>query len=107
MEIIIKMDHDEPVKVNTSSIYGEMHPLPDWDPDKLREDLQELKLENDRLQQREKLYQEFLNFFDCTDRSCSRCTQYCPDDGGFCKMTFPSNRNGLINELNGRLEDIG
>ena len=49
MEIIIKLDHDEPVKVNTSSIYGEQHPLPDWDPEKLRDEIKMKKRECDQL----------------------------------------------------------
>ena len=51
---------EEPKKVSVSTLYGEMHPLPDWDPDKLREDLQDLKLENDRLQQRDKIMYNFI-----------------------------------------------
>ena len=70
-------------------------------------EIQDLKLENDRLQQREKLYQEFLNFLDCKDRPCTRCNQYCPDGVVVCKMTLPSNRYELINELKKRLEDLG
>lgn len=84
MEIIIKLDHDEPVKVNTSSIYGEMPQFPDMDKikdkfwsenyigklkekiDRLKMDLQnrddeiqDLKLENDRLKQRDELMLKF------------------------------------------------
>ena len=35
-------------------------PFFDWDPDKIREELQDLKLENDRLQQRDKLMYNFI-----------------------------------------------
>lgn len=106
MEIIIKLDHDEPVKVNTASIYGEQHPLPDWDPDKLREDLQDLKLENDRLQQREKLYHEFLNFFDCRDRTCVRCSHYFPEKDVPCRLALINYRHNLIDEFKQKLENL-
>ena len=49
----------EPEKVSVSTLYGEMHPL-HWDLDKLREYLHDLKLENDRLQQRDTLMYNFI-----------------------------------------------
>lgn len=107
MEIIIKMDHDEPVKVKTSSIYGEQHPLPDWDPEKLRDEIQDLKLENDRLQKREELYQRYLNSFDCHERSCVRCTQYRPGHYVPCMLALPQERHKVINTLKKELEDLG
>lgn len=73
MEIIIKMDHDEPVKVNTSSIYGETHPLPDWDPEALRTEIQDLKLENDRLKQRDEIMVHFLRSIRCKGLFCNNC----------------------------------
>ena len=75
MEIIIKLDHDEPVKVNTASIYGEKHPLPDWDPEALQTEIQDLKMENDRLKQRNDLMLSFLNAMCCieTDIPCMKC----------------------------------
>ena len=72
MEIIIKMNHDEPVKVNTDRIYGEQHPLPDWDPEKLRDEIQDLKLENDRLQKRNDLMEKVLHSIAC-DCFCDDC----------------------------------
>lgn len=72
MEIIIKLDHNEPVKVNTSSIYGEQHPLPDWDPEKLRDEIQSLKLENDRLQKRNDLMEKTLDSIAC-NVFCENC----------------------------------
>lgn len=106
MEIIIKIDREEPAKVKTSSIDGEQHPLPDWDPEKLRDEIRDLKLENDRLNRREKLYQEFINFFDCHDRTCVRCSQYYPEDDVACKLALVNNRHKLINELKQKLEVI-
>lgn len=72
MEIIIKMDREEPVKVKTSSIYGELSPLPDWDPEKIRDEIQDLKLENDRLKQREEIMLHFIKSCACM-YSCKEC----------------------------------
>lgn len=70
------------------------------------EEIRDLKLENDRLQQREKLYQEFINFFDCHDRLCTRCSQYCPDADVMCKLALVENRHELTYEFKKRLEDL-
>ena len=82
MEIIIKLDHDELVKVKTASTYGEMHPLPDWDPeeqhnadpeDQMQTEIQDLKLENDRLKQREDLMIRALKSICCDFNNCDTC----------------------------------
>ena len=80
MEIIIKLDHDEPVKVNTASIYGEQHPLPDWDPEKLRDEIQDLKLENDRLKQRVSMMYDFTRSIACDQVICDNCKLYRPKE---------------------------
>ena len=48
-------------------------PLPDWDPEILRPEIQDLKLENDRLKQRNTIMLDFIKSINCTDRSCIRC----------------------------------
>lgn len=73
MEIIIKLDHDEPVKVTTASTYGEQHPLPYWDPEALRAEIQDLKLENDRLKQRDEIMTHFLRSVRCKGLFCDKC----------------------------------
>lgn len=70
------------------------------------QEVQDLKLENDRLKRREELYQEFLNFLDCHNRICFRCTQYRPDDDVHCKIALPAHRQELINELKQKLEEL-
>lgn len=97
MEIIIKLDHEEPVKVKTSSIYGEMPKFPDMDKirdkfwtenyvgklkekiDRLKIDLQnrdnelqDLKLENNRLIQREEIMLHFIKSCAC-GCPCNEC----------------------------------
>lgn len=92
MEIIIKLDHDEPVKVKTASIYGEQtqrdikrictgdyfYKLKEK-IDRLKMDLQnrddeiqDLKLENDRLKQREEIMLHFITSCACR-YPCSAC----------------------------------
>lgn len=85
------------VKALLNAAYGEMvTPLPDWDPEALRAELhktkerylqaekdlqnrddevQELKLENDRLKQRNDIMLSFLNAMCCieTDIPCMKC----------------------------------
>ena len=79
MEIIIKLDHDD--KVKTASIYGEQHPDPNDEITaeqlisriKSKEDkIQDLKLENDRLKQREELMLHFIRSVAC-EFSCKEC----------------------------------
>ena len=73
------------------------------------EELQDLKLENDRLQQRENLYKKYLNMFDCSQEHvlCVRCEFYNPCDSFPCKVMTPSVRHNLVEELKQKLEDIG
>ena len=115
MEIIIKMDREEPVDVKTSSIYGEMPQFPDMDKirdkfwteiyiGKLKEKIsrlemdlqnrdegiQDLKLENDRLRQQNKLMIDFIHALACVESKKSKfyamCEEVnCPyDDYGKC-----------------------
>lgn len=127
MEIIIKMNHEEPVKVKTSSLYGEMSSVSARGMQILREELnktkeryqraemdlqnrdeeiQDLKLEIDRLQKREELYQKYLNMFDCNEITCVRCIQYRPEDDVPCNLALPQYRHKLINDLNEKLEAL-
>lgn len=110
MEIIIKLDHDEPVKVNTASIYGEKHPLPDWDPEALQTEIQDLKLENDRLKQREEIMLHFIKSCACM-YSCKECD--ITDKQNHCHYLQFSDSNPIgprmrktSRELLSRLEDL-
>ena len=100
MEILIKLDHDEPVKVNTASIYGEQHPLPEWDPEALRTEIQDLKLENDRLKQREEKMLHVIKSIACDYGDCEKCLFFgsdnlpCGDAGDDYKVCV-----NLLNEL--------
>ena len=88
----------EPEEQINADPEDELHPM--------NEVIQDLKLENARLQQREKLCQEFINFFDCYDRLCTRCSQYNPDGVVTCKLSLVKNRHDLINEFKKQLEDL-
>ena len=54
-------------------------PFFDWDPDKLREDLQDLKLENDRLQQQNELMKEYIHAIACVKSNKSKYYGICKD----------------------------
>ena len=92
---------EEPKKVSVSTLYGEMQPLPDWDPEKLREDLQDLKLENDRLQQRDKLMWKALVSIGCNG-SCTGCLL---EDDADCRNAGA--KSLLAKRTLEKLEDIG
>ena len=66
MEIIIKVDHDEQVKTKVE----ELHPEDDLHP--INEVIQDLKLENDRLQKRNDLMEKALNSIAC-NIFCDNC----------------------------------
>ena len=106
MEIIIKLDNDEPVKVKTASTYGEQHPEDELHP--MDEVIQDLKLENDRLKQREKLYKKYLSMFACHEDHiiCPRCEFYKPTDEVPCKIMLPKFRYSLIGKLKKELEAL-
>lgn len=72
------------------------------------DEIQDLKLENDRLKKREDLYRICLNKFDCHGVvTCIRCAQYCPENDVPCKLALPINRHEIINELKKKLEALG
>lgn len=104
MEIIIKLDHDEPVKAKVSSIYGEMPQFPDMDKirdkfwtenyiGKLKEkigqlkiglqnrdeEIQDLKLENDCLMQQNKLMIDYIHALACIESKKSKFHALCKD----------------------------
>lgn len=66
MELIIKLDHDEPVntKVEKQHPEDELHPMD--------EVIQDLKLENNRLKQREEIMLHFITSCACR-YPCSAC----------------------------------
>lgn len=75
MEIIIKLDHDKPVNTKIEKLHpeDELHPMD--------EVIQDLKLENDRLKQREDLMERALHAIAC-DFFCDHCMLEDNDDCG-------------------------
>ena len=69
-------DHLVPLKEKTvlNSLYGMSvaRPLPDWDPEILREEIQDLKLENDRLAKRNDKMRQVIRSIAC-DPDCEFC----------------------------------
>ena len=119
MEILIKLDHDEPVKVNTASIYGEQHPLPEWDPEALRTEIQDLKLENDRLMQQNKLMIDYIHALACIEskkskffalRESGNCPYYDRSKGfgkGACQLESRELIEKEAANIIDKLEDLG
>ena len=131
MEIIIKMDREEPVKVKTSSIYGEMPQFPDMDKirdkfwaenyiGKLKEkidmlemdlqtrdeEIQDLKLENDRLTKRDEIMTHFLRSVRCKGLFCDKCDLHSDHgcywiDNPTCKAMWD-----MIDSVFKKLEDL-
>lgn len=56
-----------------------LHPLPDWDPEKLRDEIQDLKLENDRLMQQNKLMIDYIHALACIESKKSKFHALCAD----------------------------
>ena len=143
MEIIIKLDHEEPVKVKTSSIYEEMPQFPDMDKirdkfwaenyigklkekiDMLKMDLQtrddeiqDLKLENDRLMQQNKLMIDYIHALACVKSKKSKfyalcgnvnCPYYDYDKGfgkGGCKLVSQELIEKEAANIIDKLEDL-
>lgn len=78
------------VKAILNAAYGKsVAPLPDWDPEKLRDEIQDLKLENDRLKQREALMLPFLKSVKCSGMDCRKCLLF--------NDTFPDGRKCVFN----------
>ena len=49
----------------------------EWKPEvPANTEIEDLKLENDRLKQRDAIMMSFIKSIDCTDRSCIRCALY-------------------------------
>ena len=51
-------------------------PLPDWDPEILRSEIQDLKLENDRLEKQNEIMLKFVRSAYCREMSCDDCMLY-------------------------------
>lgn len=82
MEITIKWTVDsksdeeakKKVKALLNTAYGDLvTPLPDWDPESLKAEIQELKLENDRLKQREEKMLHVIKSIACDYGDCEKC----------------------------------
>ena len=54
-------------------------PLPDWDPENLRSEIQDLKLENDRLKQRNELMEDYIHAIACVSSEKSKFQGHCDD----------------------------
>lgn len=91
MEIIIKLDHDEQVNTKIEKLHpeDELHPMD--------EELQDLKLENDRLKQREEIMLSFLKSVKCAGMDCRKCL--CFDDKYPLGRKCVFNRNDIFVEL--------
>ena len=76
-------------------------PAADQDPDQLREELQDLKLENDRLQQRDKLMWKALVSIGCNG-SCTGCML---EDDAECRNAGA--KTLLAKRILEKLEDLG
>lgn len=127
MEIIIKLDHNEPVKVKTSSTHGEQHPDPNDEitaeqlisRNKSKEDkIQDLKLENDRLMQQNGLMIDYIHALACVESKKSKYYALCEDgncpyydhDKGFGKGACKLGSRELIEKeaanIIDKLEDL-
>ena len=48
-------------------------PLPDWDPEELRNEIQDLKLENDRIEKQKEIMLHFIKSVRCKGMVCKNC----------------------------------
>ena len=55
------------------------HPLPDWDPEVLQSEIQDLKLENDRLKRRNELMEDYIHAIACNNSKKSNYYGLCDD----------------------------
>lgn len=76
-----------PEKFIKNSMYGIMaaRPLPDYDPEILRSEIQDLKLENDRLKRRNELMEDYIHAVACLTSEktkfyglCDKVSYPCP-----------------------------
>lgn len=71
-------------KTKLNSLYGVMasRPLPDFDPEVLQSEIQDLKLENDRLKRRNELMEDYIHALACIKSKKSKFHELC--DNGSC-----------------------
>lgn len=90
-----------------NTLYGisVARPLPDFDHiNHLKDEIQDLKLENDRLKQRDAIMLDFIKSIDCTDRNCIRCMLN--GENGTCKWTLFPYRVEMVNNVLKELEAL-
>ena len=68
------------------------------------DDMEDLKLENDRLKQRDSIMLHFIKSIDCTDRSCIRCAL--SGANGACKWTLFPYRVEMVKDVLKKLEEL-
>lgn len=93
-------------------------PLPDWDPEELRNEIQDLKLENDRLMQQNKLMIDYIHAVACIESKKSKFFALCPysncpyydhDKGygnGACKLDSRESIEKEAANIIDKLEDL-
>ena len=67
-----------------NTLYGMSvaRPLPDWDPEILRSEIQDLKLENDRLEKQKEIMLHFIKSVRCKGLVCESCDLHFLNDQG-------------------------
>ena len=112
MEITIKWNvdskSDEEAKKKVMALLKNtqgalLSPLPDWDPEALRTEIQDLKLETDRLKQREEIMLHFINSCACR-YSCAECD--IKNKAGLCHYRKCSNNISTGTRMTNTAEDI-
>lgn len=68
------------------------------------DEMEDLKLENDRLKQRDSIMLNFIKSIDYTDRSCIRCLAM--GENGACRWTLFPYRVEMVNDVLKKLEDL-
>ena len=100
----VKVTQEKAKQINTLYGMSAARPLPDYDPEILWKEIQDLKLENDRLKQRDAIMLSFIKSIDCTDRSCVPCVKM--GDNGVCKWTLFQYRVEMVNDVLKKLEEL-
>ena len=73
-------------------------PLPDWDPEILRKEIQDLKLENDRLQKQNDILIKYVRSAACDE--CAKCDFRTSNPGGpLCAYLRGAEGSNIIREL--------
>ena len=109
-----------PEKFIKNSMYGIMaaRPLPDYDPEILRSEIQDLKLENDRLKRRNELMEDYIHavacltsektkFYGLCDKvSCPYYDYHKSFGGGVCTLGSRESIEKEAADLIDKLEDL-